>query len=196
LTSLASAVIIPVYKYYSTPKPFTATFHIEEVALPSMVPHSVIRAVPSPGHPKADTPADTPEPEFGRFWKDSNALLALTIRNSGTTARHAISIRISYVHGFGAVGIRSTPFQLEIEKWREPVFRENDQFLEFSALSELPVASNVELSVWGQFDGLFRDIQVRSAEGLAYVEEEQLLSGWPVTLAANLWWVSALICLG
>jgi hypothetical protein len=85
---------------------------------------------------------------------------------------------------------------LEIEKWREPVFRENDQFLEFSALSELPVASNVELSVWGQFDGLFRDIQVRSAEGLAYVEEEQLLSGWPVTLAANLWWVSALICLG
>src|ERR1017187_6758871 len=192
LTSFASAVLIPVYKHFSTPKPFTAAYHVQEVSLPSMVASPSVPSAPTPRRRKEDTAETAPS----RFWTNSKALLRLSISNNGAAARHAVSIRISFVHQFGAVGVRSMPFLMEIDKWRDPVFRESDQVLEFSSVSELPVASSVQLSIWGQFDEVFRCIEVRSAEGTADIEEQELLSGWPVTLAANLWWAATLICLG
>jgi hypothetical protein len=182
--ALITGVAVPLYKHYAAPEPFTATFHIDNVA---PAPASSMPAS------RAKTTADTLD--TARTPKEATALMTLAIRNTGS-ARHSASIEISHVKDFAAVGIKVTPRSTDADKWTTPTFREKDGVLEFAPIPELPSASSVELSIWGTFDDLFREVKIRSAEGTADVDEEQTLSGWSAAIAVNLWWICILICGG
>jgi hypothetical protein len=191
IAALGSGTIVPLYEHFSAPEPFTAIFHVDEITLPSMILPTLIPMVPSRARPKNSTPAE----EFAKSLNSSTELMTLAIHNNGRGLRHATSIRISYVHQFGAVGIQSMPFLADIDKWRTPVFRESDRVLEFPAISELPTNSVCILSIWGKFDALFHEVHVESAESAAEVSEQQQVIGLPAFVATNLWWLSVVLCL-
>lgn len=184
LASFLSAILIPVWKYFASPEPFVADYQFEPITMPG----GFLSRRQLPG-------ANAAAQGLDRLLKNSTELLALKIQNNGPTARHEVSIRISFVHQFTGVGVTSTPSSIvDNSKWRDPVFREDQAALEFATLSEFPVSGVIQLSIWGQFDSVFHDVQVRSSEGSARAQEGTVVSGWPLFLVSNFWWISTLIC--
>jgi hypothetical protein len=123
-------------------------------------------------------------------------LMILTIQNNGPATRHSVSLRVSLVRQFTGVGATSTPTSLlNGTQWRTPTFLEDQSALEFQAIPELPVNGLIQISIWGNFDDLFRSVEVRSSEGAARVQEGAAVYGWSLWLISNLWWIGTLLSL-
>lgn len=124
-------------------------------------------------------------------------LLDLYIENNGRAARHNISIRIPFVRRVVGSGLSSVPPRI-VQSLRLPsaIFDQSQGVLEVPPIAELPVNTAIQLSVWGNFSAVFHDVQVRSSEGVARISEGVVVSGWPLFLALNFWWISILMFAG
>ncbi len=182
LISFASAIVIPVAKYYASPVPFTGQFQIEPVVLPPAFlvdPQHRDRANP----PAVDATGGT-----------AMDLLSLRVENNGPTARHDVAIHVSFVTQFRAVGVASTPPSVIAGlKWRDPIFEPDQHAIDLPVVPELPVSGSIQISIWGSFNAVFRDVQIRSGEGVAAVREGEVMYGPGLLLASNLWWISVVV---
>jgi hypothetical protein len=180
IVSVASTILIPVWTFFISPEPFTGDFQIESVVAPAAF---------FPGR-KAATQSGNRTPD------EPIKLMTLKIQNNGPAARHNVSLRVFPVRQFTGVGVTSTPTSLlNGAQWRTPTFLKDQSALEFQAIAELPVNGLIQVSIWGNFDDLFRSVGVRSSEGAARVQEGTAVYGWSLWFISNLWWVATLLSL-
>lgn len=191
VASFVTCFVIPVIKFAVTPTPFEAFTHYEAVGIPSAITKSWRFPYRDNDRrygatPYVVAPFDAPQ-----------EVLIITVRNSGSSVRHKVSMTIDGLLVFAGIELGSlNQSTASATAWLSPEFRRQNGELLLSPIDELPAQSALQVFIWGRFTVFGPEVELRSNEGTASVETLATVGGWPLMLALNAWWVVMLSCAG
>ena len=173
------------------PTPFAAFVHTEPISVPLVL--STLWGLPQKGtsEKRQRHPGNT------NFAKPE-AILVVKVFNQGPSVRHHVRLQVDGVLTFSgaALGLLGGPTE-EASSWQSPAFRENDSTLVFPPIPLLASQANFQVFVWGSFRTIIGpQTELFSDEGSGSIVEEELISGWPLALALNAWWIATIVLLG
>lgn len=173
LASLCASLGAPLVAYLSGPRPFTLTYYRVPLRADSVSSTAPILLTPK-------TPEDS-----------STTLIRLTLRNASPFARRDVQLRIPSIRAFHKSEASINAHLPEIDTWQTPTYSKATG-LDFPRLPLLPGNSTLDLWIWCSTPlGLAPPPEVRSATGGADIREAQLLSGWPLFVGVNAWWLAS-----
>ena len=178
-------------RFAASPTPFVAFVHSEPISLPlalSTLWGPLQKGTAEKGQKHPATPS---------FEKPQEVLVVKVI-NQGSSVRHNVRLQVEGVQTFSGAALGLLDASTEVASaWQSPAFRENDSTLVFPPIPGLASQTSFQIFIWGHFQTLIGpQSELRSDEGLGAIVEEGLISGWPLALALNAWWVAMIGFLG
>ena len=178
-------------RFAASPTPFVAFVHSEPISLPlalSTLWGPLQKGTAEKGQKHPATPS---------FEKPQEVLVVKVI-NQGSSVRHNVRLQVEGVQTFSGAALGLLDASTEVASaWQSPAFRENDSTLVFPPIPLLASQANFQVFVWGSFRTIIGpQTELFSDEGSGSIVEEELISGWPLALALNAWWIATIVLLG
>jgi hypothetical protein len=191
VVSFIASIIIPIINFAVTPTPFAATVHYEALSLPSVI----TKSWPFPASMKGGTKG--PPKTVPATFEPPQEVLVVTVSNVGTSVRHNVNMTVENLLTFAGIELGPLNQSTAVAKtWRTPKFQEESGKLLLPSISELPAGTAFQVFIWGHYKVFGPQVELRSDEGLGSVVTQYKISGWPLLLALNAWWIVMVLCVG
>jgi hypothetical protein len=188
VASFIASIVIPLTRFVLTPTPFSATIHYEALEVPS--PISKAWTLPKAANARDNRVAKSERPSFD----PPQEVLIVTVANNGKSARHNVNMTVDGLLVFAGSELSPlTTSTIGATCWRTPDFRQDSSELLFPSIAALPGETGFQVFIWGHYRFFGPQIELRSDEGLGVADAQGAVSGWPLFIALNAWWISMLI---